>query len=194
MKQITIVIIILFVDFSIAISQTYELHPATDVYGMYVKFKKMIMIGKKDCCCFIYPKTKNCTLYEVEIKEVFLQRDSSVYQNGEELKLVSYMIMPNTIKNEDIVFSSVYTVFAFNSCSEKMLRINQLLDHRPDPMPDFTGLAFVVGLGICKDYTIFQKLFLALRINREKIYEKAKDMPPEKSKFVEAILKEEGKL
>src|SRR5690606_31101701 len=128
------------------------------------------------------------------IQEVFLQRDTSVYKDEEVLQLVSYMILPNTPNNVNIALDSVYTVFALNSCSEKMLLINQLLDHRPDPMPYFTHLAYFVGLGICKDYTFFQKLFLALRINREKIYEKAKDMPPEKSKFVEAILKEEGKL
>ena len=185
---------ITFCYFSLILAQnSYEFDPASDVYGIELVFKEKILTGKYDCCCGFYPKSKKCTLYKVEINEVFLHRDSSVFRDAKEIQLIEYMILPSNINDGDVLFDTNYTIFGYNSCSDKLLVINQLLNSRPDPTSNYNGFAFLTGLVICKRFTFFQKIFLALGINRERIYSKAKDLPPESSKFIQAIKEKEKK-
>jgi hypothetical protein len=182
-------VLYMFLSSVIVLAQKpYELKPATDIYGLEVLFKKEIFTDKCDCCCSVFPKAKNCVLYMIEIKGLFLQRDSTVYSNGEDLKRVKYMIIPSSIMKDKPVMDSIYIVFSRNTCSEKVLIINQLAKERPETMPDYRGLAHEIGLGVCKKFTLFQKILLKFGIGREKIYRKAKDMPPNSSKFVKAII------
>ncbi len=187
MKITSLLTLFCFCSSAIAAQQPFKIDPALDVYGLDVVFKEKVIMSNCDCCCHIIPKTKKCTLYEVEIKEVFWYRDTSVYRSEEEIKTIKYMVLPDRTKEEDISLGIVYTTLCYNSCFDKMLTVNQLLDALPNPMPEYTGLAYFSGLAMCKDFTFFQKMLLYLRINRKKIFLKAKDMPIERSKFVKAI-------
>ena len=176
-----------FISVVVLAQKPYELKPVTDIYGLEVFFKKEVFSDKCDCCCSVFPKAKYCALYIIEIKDVFLHRDSTVYPNEDDIKRVKYMIVPSNIMEDKLVKDNVYIVFSRNTCSPKALIVNQLVTERPDPI-DYRGLAHEIGLGFCKKLTIFQKILLRFGINREKIYRKAKDMPPTDSKFIQAII------
>jgi hypothetical protein len=185
MKSCLFVIFVLFFSIFSFCQKPYEFDPAKDIYEMQIIFKSKLFSAQCDCCCAVSPKKEMCSLYEVEVKQVISQIDTTVFKNKQELKQVKYLVLADNIQSDDIKLNTTYSIFSYNSCSDKFLVVGKVLEEFPNPMPSYEGFAYFIGLGICKQKTFFQKLQLRLGIRKNKIYRKLKEKP---SKFLDTIL------
>lgn len=187
MKNFALIVFISFnVSFVLLGQNNDSFDSFRNIYGIRANVISTIYSNKCDCCVKSGFTSNKCTLIEVEIIEVFLMGDSSVYKDQSKLKNVIYL--SHDLKDSRPVQpGKEYLFYTENSCSKEVLIITAELDRIPDPLPKFNPIARITGLGQCKDFTLLQKFLLFLNINREKIYEKAKDLSPEESVFVQAL-------
>ena len=154
---------------------------------MDIIIQEKVLTANCDCCCGLNTKIKDCTLFEIEVKEVFLQRDTSVFRSSEEVKSLKYLIIPDTFDRIKILPNKPFSVFAYSTCSKEILVVNQLLSKRPKSVSSYSGLAFVGDLALCPKFNFWQRIFIFLGINKDKIYSKAKKVPIKHSDFVTAV-------
>lgn len=158
-----------------------------DVYGIQVKINERILLDDCDCCSGQESKNDKCVLYKIDILDVFLHRDSTVYNTELEIeKNAQYLIIPDNIEmngNNDRII-----VFAHNSCYEEILTANQILYELPEDMPSYKRIPFFSGLIKCYKFNFWQRIMLKLNIKTEKIMAKAKKAPLNDSHFVQEIL------
>lgn len=186
MKKI-IIYVRIFYCFLPSMASFSQEYPALDIYGANMVFKELILTDKCDCCCGAVPKAKKCSLYLVEITDVFLLRDTSVYKEIKALKSISFIVLPSIVSEYNIKTGDSYAVFATNSCHEKFIVATKVLPQQPDTLLNYANIAYVTGLGVCKKFSLLQKLQLSLGIRRESIYRKAQPLPSSTSKYVMAI-------
>ncbi|MFK7979157.1 MAG: hypothetical protein AB8G86_04190 [Saprospiraceae bacterium] len=188
MKKIkfTIWCLLIFSGQQIFSQNEYNPNFGLDVYGMDIIIREKIISDKCDCCTNTNFKY-NCTLFKIDIQEVFLHRDSSVFVNAKELKSVKYLIIPDTFSLDKNSLNQQLTLFAYNTCSKEILVATQLLLERPELKYNYSLFPYVSELAICPKLNLWQKILVFFNINRTKIYAKTRDNPMRYSKFVNAV-------
>ncbi len=145
-----------------------------DTYIFRANYKKDGFESKCPCEFKIIDSDKNkCSLYWINIKEVYIQRDTTVYRS-DGLINVKYIVLNNRFQ---LPIDGEATFIATNSSSEKYLMIVDTINYLN--YYDSKRMPYIIGKSECIHYTFWQKLQLFFRIRVESIYEKRK----EKGKF-----------
>lgn len=140
-----------------------------DTYIFKANYKKEGFESKCPCEFKIIDSDKNkCSLYWINISEVYIQRDTTVYgSNG--LINVKYIALNNRFQLPN---EGEATFIATNSSSVKYLMLVDTINYLN--YYDSKRMPYIIGKRDCIRYTLWQKLQLFLRIRVEKIYEKRK--------------------
>lgn len=123
------------------------------------------------CTCefkYRYPQSNKCNLFSLNIIDVYIQRDTGVYDSTE-FKNIKYMVVNNQFKLPD---EGELTFVAINSSSKEYLMVVDTIDF--SKYTNFHPLAFLIGKTDCFKFNVWQKIQFRFGIRVAKIHEKKK--------------------
>ena len=138
-----------------------------DVYGLKIKVEKLLYT---DNCICGEKKTRNkCSLYEISVSKVYFIRDTSLYQNAQNLQRIKYLL---TDAHEAVKIGQEYYITAYNSTVLEYIILDKLFEK--EVVFGFANqLASQSGLMECYKLNFFEKMLLLFGKSRDKIYQKA---------------------
>ncbi|MBN8683592.1 MAG: hypothetical protein J0L99_13170 [Chitinophagales bacterium] len=154
-----------------------------DIYGLRVKVDSVLMSDR--CACEYNQRLKfQCRLYRITTDTVLYLIDTAVYKTKASLSRVRFVVMA---EHDGILQQgNRYTLLCRNSNTPDYLLANRALPFEEHIGDGWWGV-YPTGLVIAKDFTFFQRILLALKINRRRIYQKAPDRPYAANRFWRAI-------
>ncbi len=156
-----------------------------DVYGLKVEIVDQALNAKCPCSMIKSDKHSACSLYKVVVKNVLIQRDTSVYTRDELLE-IRYLVIKNEAKVET---KKEYIILCKNSSSKKYLIANSLVQNDTYDLSYSLTLAYMSGLHSCYSPNFWQKLRLFFSFKRQKKRRRLEEKLAKKDPFLKYIEK-----
>lgn len=189
MRHLLILILVQIHIINIFCQSEYQHHPIEETYIFKAYFNHDGFEDK--CTCEFedrYPNIDKCNLFKLKIKDVYIQRDTGVYDSTE-FKNIKYMVVNNQFKLPD---EGELTFVAINSSSKEYLMVVDTIDF--SKYTNFHPIAFLSGKTDCFKFNLWQKIQFRLGIRVDKIHKKKKRKGKVKfNPFEEYILLEKDK-
>lgn len=146
-------------------AQNTRLTSIEDTYIFKAEYRQTSFTSKCPCEFEISKRGGKCRLYEINITDVMIQRDSSVFTKSE-FNQIKYLVA--NVKSDELKTTGRADFIATNSSSTSYLAFVDLIDFKD--YPDSTAGAYFVGITTCVKYNLWQKFKILLRINDIDVY------------------------
>jgi len=169
---------------TIIIGQSQSLTTLEDTYIIEASYEESTFHHNCPCEFNVPRKRNNCVLFNIEIHKVLMNRDSTVYNDDELLKL-NYLVVEKQLNELNTKGKGTFIVT--NSSSKLYLKFVRSVNI--ENYVSSENMAKYIGGYKCIRYNIWQKFIFMFGIDRAKIGQKRIDKGKlQRNKFDEQIL------